>query len=1158
MPRSKKSSVTSQTHAAAEPTGIPVPSRPDDTGPSTQAETTSSTSLNFFEFIMKDVSRHDLALLAITYFIFVHAIGLYIFTRGFLLTRLTIPSTAPPYSVSNPPPIPPTHSKAIVLIIDALRTDFISPHHPQHSSPYHHGILTLPAELAATTPHHSLIFNAFSDPPTSTMQRLKGITTGSLPTFIDIGSNFASTAIDEDSWISQLVAADKKVIFMGDDTWVNLFPETFAIQHPYDSFNVEDLHTVDNGVIQHLLPYLAKENSTRWDVLIGHFLGVDHVGHRVGPERETMRIKLEQMNLVLRDVVDRMDENTLLVLLGDHGMDQKGNHGGDSDLETASAMWLYSKGVPLSSNMDVPTLVRSWPNYTFPGSLTPLRHIDQIDIVPTLSLLLGIPIPFNNLGSVIPECFTSNMSRLEMATRVNGEQIKRYLHEYGDKNVEGGLDDPWARASAAARLVDMVNPDGEAYTAIGIDNATEAVIPPADWDPVKGGAMAALHHSITTHRVFAQSSLSRLRSLWAQFSLSSILVGLTILLLSVPALIPLYHRSQQPGWEEFVRAALTGAMSAAVVGMLLPLPVLIFMYSPLDILCMAIPQGIIASELFLCSPLIFIVRLTHRKLTLERVIGPVILLIHALSFGSNSFIMWEDRIVVYLLVTILIVFLIKSFTAPTAALRLRILGLSLLAGLLVRLCGAITVCREEQQPYCRVTFFSGSTPTAPTWALIAILPLALQLPRVIGLTLDRSKSLGGPARLIVGILWRSTLFISALYWLLEYAEGTDSVNPARIPLLRLIRMWLARIGFFILIGSIPYWLISGLCITIQRNTNQIENEDEAPVVVLGFANVYGSTYLLFYLLVFGSIYLVNQPMGQITLSLLLISLLAYLELIDSRRDSFLIHRSFSSSIITTQPSSPHDSTSNSHTSNTSRNPTYQSISSPPIDPFSTLETTHDALPPSFTELVPLLLMGFIGFFATGHQAVLTTIQWKSAFVGVSNVVYPWSPFLVALNSFGPFLLSALAGPLLALWNVSPSLQSPTSPTAQRIPSTSSASLPPSTSTPQSSSTSTRNTTQEIHVTNTEPNKKSTARRPVLGHTLRIGIAIMIYHTVLTTSSAICAAWLRRHLMVWKVFAPRFMLAGVTLLVVDIGVLLGLMAMRVTGWKVWRTFKCESV
>jgi predicted AlkP superfamily pyrophosphatase or phosphodiesterase len=31
------------------------------------------------------------------------------------------------------------------------------------------------------------------------MQRLKGLTTGSLPTFIDVGSNFGSSAISEDS-----------------------------------------------------------------------------------------------------------------------------------------------------------------------------------------------------------------------------------------------------------------------------------------------------------------------------------------------------------------------------------------------------------------------------------------------------------------------------------------------------------------------------------------------------------------------------------------------------------------------------------------------------------------------------------------------------------------------------------------------------------------------------------------------------------------------------------------------------------------------------------------------------------------------------------------------------------------------------------------------
>jgi phosphatidylinositol glycan class O len=33
------------------------------------------------------------------------------------------------------------------------------------------------------------------------------------------------------------------------------------------------------------------------------------------------------------------------------------------------------------------------------------RAVPQIDIVPTLSLLMGIPIPFNNLGSPIEEAF---------------------------------------------------------------------------------------------------------------------------------------------------------------------------------------------------------------------------------------------------------------------------------------------------------------------------------------------------------------------------------------------------------------------------------------------------------------------------------------------------------------------------------------------------------------------------------------------------------------------------------------------------------------------------------------------------------------------------------------------------------------------------------
>ena len=43
-----------------------------------------------------------------------------------------------------------------------------------------------------------------ADPPTTTMQRLKALTTGSLPTFIDAGSNFATNEINEDNIIDQV------------------------------------------------------------------------------------------------------------------------------------------------------------------------------------------------------------------------------------------------------------------------------------------------------------------------------------------------------------------------------------------------------------------------------------------------------------------------------------------------------------------------------------------------------------------------------------------------------------------------------------------------------------------------------------------------------------------------------------------------------------------------------------------------------------------------------------------------------------------------------------------------------------------------------------------------------------------------------------------
>ena len=62
------------------------------------------------------------------------------------------------------------------------------------------------------------------------------------------------------------------------------------------------------------------------------------------------------------------------------------------------------------------------PGRHFPPLHRPVR---QVDLVPTLSLLMGVPIPFSNLGMVIYEVFSPEKSA--QAVQLNYEQIRRLV-----------------------------------------------------------------------------------------------------------------------------------------------------------------------------------------------------------------------------------------------------------------------------------------------------------------------------------------------------------------------------------------------------------------------------------------------------------------------------------------------------------------------------------------------------------------------------------------------------------------------------------------------------------------------------------------------------------------------------------------------------------
>lgn len=142
------------------------------------------------------------------------------------------------------------------MLIDALKYEFgLFDENLTDPLPYQNKLPVL-QKLMQNYPDNTRMLKFIADPPTTTLQRLKGMTTGSLPTFIDMGSNFATPEINEDNVIDQIYVNNMSTIFLGDSTWTELFPKRFKRKYSYPSFNIHDLDTVDNGEIKfNLLKY---------------------------------------------------------------------------------------------------------------------------------------------------------------------------------------------------------------------------------------------------------------------------------------------------------------------------------------------------------------------------------------------------------------------------------------------------------------------------------------------------------------------------------------------------------------------------------------------------------------------------------------------------------------------------------------------------------------------------------------------------------------------------------------------------------------------------------------------------------------------------------------------------------------------------------------
>jgi phosphatidylinositol glycan class O len=659
--------------------------------------------------------------------------------------------------------------------------------------------LTILKEKLDFEPDNSILLRGLSDPPTTTLQRLMAIMTGALPTLVDAGSNFASAALKEDNFLTKLLNRGERVVSIGDDTWDKLYPSMMNESYYYPSFDVWDLHTLDRGVRSHLFPLLNQKNHD-WSLCIAHFLGVDHAGHRYGPGHVAMGDKLVEMNQDLEKIFDLIHEDTLVIVMGDHGMDSKGDHGGDSFPEMDAGLFFYSKKTLFPrSKINIINSINDQlgkiDGYEIFSQMYGARTVQQIDLVSSISILMGLEIPFGNLGTLIPELFVKDGIRsLLDLTRENALQVQTYLVAYCEKRPDAINSFSHSRVlfqkaeSSYSLLEDTANDD-------------------------------RILEIYLEYILFLRQTLIIARNIWSRFEPVLMFMGILILALTTLFSIIFMKFECIIPFEYII-----GSLILGVLGYFAPISR--FVYRGMDMLTLTVKpfhEMLFFSSIGLLTILYTNIQYKPESKKEFNIIEDVLLALYVASIGSDSFLIFEDFVLLHFLQFIHACLFLNLWKSGRSFNQILLVVICAVA---VRIISTVTICRPDQGPYCVATFYSSANSSIAS----ANAPLATFAAVAVAIWMNfRNNSISKRFSTIFAI---STI-CSTSYWTLDTLENHEILPNTDIP----------KATF--LIG---YWLTAAfICVNECRKNRQVV----PPTIFM--------ILLLF-----------QKPMGQFTLTLFFI------------------------------------------------------------------------------------------------------------------------------------------------------------------------------------------------------------------------------------------------------------------------------------------------
>ncbi|KAL3287812.1 hypothetical protein HHI36_002273 [Cryptolaemus montrouzieri] len=948
----------------------------------------------------------------------------------------------------------PARARVVLVIIDALRYDFTQ-YDKENKSPLpFQNRLPIIQETLESVPEKVRLYKFLADPPTTTMQRLKALTTGSLPTFIDAGSNFASYEIKEDNIIDQLMRNNHSTVFMGDDTWDGLYPKRFKRSYPFPSFNVRDLDTVDRGVSENLYPELEQND---WNLLIAHYLGVDHAGHRYGPNHPEMKRKLEEMNIVLKNIIHRMSDDMILYVLGDHGMTVTGDHGGETENEVSSALYVYSK-IPFAA----------------PQNTTVTK---QVNIVPTLATVLGVSIPFSNLGSVLHDALPilnhTTIPQWKFSLFPiwsNVEQIVEYLQHYSS-------DSDIFEADRVRRIFNKFNIlKAKLYT---IDNPK----------------------SFEDFRYVTDELITEIRKMceevWIQFDSFSITRGLLLLFLSLFFVFIIADGVPAKYLKElFLSSFLVFSYFACFIAALCSL--ILYYFDVINNFTSStfFATGVV-SQLMLAMLIVqnwdTISLNWHSKSGNNKFISfscRLVLVFNLVSLFSNSYIEEEASIFLFLLTTVSLVGIVsfcKNMIKEKSSrwLRYKFILFSIGISILLRLSVNFWRCREEQGSCFSSNIINVSKETTKSVWAVALASLAL-FTTITKTWLRNCGSLNDYSLSVTFAKYAPTVMVVCTggYWVLHrtpFDSKPRSVQAWKVDHL----VWMVYASSIL---GIVCTIIQPLLVYVLPRRSNANIPNEHNIIPHLFRRVKGlmeekseskNDIPVIYGLgtVFSTVYLVIGVYFTILLGLLLGESGAPSAVIMFLATTFIL-------IV---------------------------ISTLRIEKAASIDDLFEV--PNTSILIWVITSHYF-FYGTGHQPAWSNIDWNAAFIGTSGVFANnfVQGTLVILNTFCPYIITGFFLPMLVITPFTLFVMTPS-----------------------------------LLRKNKDLRKDSTNQGELLLFERSDNLLTAVFvacckylacHGIRVFATMLAATVHCRHLMVWKIFAPKFIFESVAMLVTLISVTFG--------------------